>query len=66
MNDGGPAFPIAQEGISVRDYFAARAMAVLIQHDKLRNPFTDADMSYIAISAYAFADAMIKWREKEM
>lgn len=70
MNDGGPAFPQppcpdcgtrhASEhvpGISVRDYFAAKAMPALIA--KLGHPEASAER------AYAHADAMLKAREAQ-
>jgi hypothetical protein len=42
-------------GITVRDYFAARAMQALIDNDGL--------FSEIPAQAYALADAMLKARE---
>jgi len=65
-NTGGPAFPNAsiktKEGIDVwgeggmtlRDYFAAKAMQALIDNDGLLIPR----------QAYAIADAMLAAREK--
>lgn len=63
--DGGPAFPRedyqtddapGQRGMSLRDYFAARAMAALI-------PVTATnDLFLIAEDAYKAADAMLKAR----
>jgi hypothetical protein len=54
-----PAFPIHwenhHEGITMRDYFAARAMEALIDNDGL--------FSEIPTQAYALADAMLKARE---
>lgn len=73
-NDGGPAFPqsetalgntveaeYGQGGMSLRDYFAAAALA---------HPFTQADdaaghsENTAAYWAYALADAMLEEREK--
>jgi len=68
-NTGGPAFPVCDaarihnlEGMTLRDYFAAKAMQVLTT--KLASTgdmhvFDDA----VAESAYAMADAMLKARE---
>ena len=62
-NTGGPAFPAPTTkplenyypGISVRDYFAAKAMQGLI---------VDVDgHDYIAEVSYKMADAMLKARE---
>jgi hypothetical protein len=60
-----PAFPVfpetsgghaaAFQGITMRDYFAARAMEALIDNDGL--------FSEIPTQAYALADAMLKARE---
>lgn len=70
-NDGGQAFPTAptewsglNEGMSLRDYFAAQAMCALLTNnsddaeDRVRNA---ADL--IASRAYVMADAMIKARD---
>jgi hypothetical protein len=62
--DGGPAFPIGSGdmrdpfGMSLRDYFAAKAMQGLIVG--VENPRTD----YIARAAYAMADAMLRARQE--
>ena len=71
INDGGPVFPhefkygdgTAQrcEGMTLRDYFAAKAMEV---DYTLAKNFTDPDWRYgIALDAYKMADAMLKARE---
>ena len=67
-NSGGPAFPLVYvvppenvlnvyQGISVRDYFAAKAMMVIRQ--------TAPNCLYTDIANYAYemADAMLKARE---
>jgi hypothetical protein len=71
INDGGPAFPVAEDhkvaadlpwtcGMTLRDYFAAKAMqAILSAPDANKKTFT----SLIAGVAYQFADAMLKARE---
>lgn len=73
---GGSAFPHANHreadsnGMSLRDYFAAKALALLIpkadqmieihEEGKLRGKMTLAE--YAAMNAYAIADAMLKQR----
>lgn len=60
-NTGGPAFPIPKQltdnwsGMTLRDYFAAKAMQKL-DHD--------ADKYWLATRAYEIADAMLEAREK--
>ncbi len=65
IKTGGPAFPFAYEdevtryvshGISLRDYFAAKAM----QGFCAANDYVDMD--YLAKFAYITADAMLKAR----
>lgn len=59
------AFPLAltiehnyaEDGMTLRDYFAAKAMQALISSDPA-NPFKT-----ISTSAYEIADAMLKQRE---
>jgi hypothetical protein len=68
-NTGGPAFPgvdyLSQhgkknpEGMTLRDYFAAKAM----QSMNGRQDYLDAPASAIALDAYALADAMLKARQ---
>ena len=62
-DDGGPAFPIADNvpwnGMSLRDYFAARmAPAVYAEADD------DVVFADVARAAYHFADAMLAERAK--
>ena len=60
---GGPAFPVGSgdmrdpTGMTLRDYFAAKAMQSLLTYEEstLQN---DAEV------AYAMADAMLKAREQ--
>lgn len=68
-SDGGPAFP----GMSLRDYFAAKAMQAICSDfkisDKVREDgdFDDEEEYFefiIANSAYRIADAMLKERSK--
>jgi hypothetical protein len=65
-DDGGPAFPAMhydlsphEHGLSVRDYFAAKAMAALIVAHA-----AEGDSKGFARYAYGMADAMIKERAK--
>lgn len=73
MNTGGPAFPteyfyddatrherMAQEGMTLRDYFAAKAMQTYMMQE-VWNPDT---YQVAARSAYRVADAMLKAREQ--
>ena len=58
-------------GMSLRDYFAAKAMQSIIANETLRNAIdkstqTGAAMNKgIAIRAYSVADEMLKTRENE-
>lgn len=74
MNDGGPAFP-AQEfnadlsiGMSLRDYFAAKAMQGLLSNEtavsNLYNVLGDDFPKGLATKCYQMADAMIAERGK--
>ena len=64
---GGPAFPVktamfdcTQSGMTLRDYFAAKAMEGFLVCDT--KYASDADM--IARDAYVMADAMLKARNQ--
>ena len=77
INDGGPAFPQENDatgsmGMTLRDYFAARAMAQYLnaqQRDLLEiengtSPYKSAHHeSDIAELSYAMADSMLRARE---
>lgn len=63
-DDGGPAFPshgsmgeVAQQGMSLRDYFAAKALAGMLADSNFDHPPETA-----ATLCYAMADAMLKAR----
>ena len=64
METGGPGFPAnhfdmaeGEHGMTLRDYFAAKAMQALL-------PKVDLDKhKLIADTAYDYADAMMKARE---
>ena len=64
MNNGGPAFPVnipehfgGDKGMTLRDYFAAKAMHLYLFADGR------ADAEQTAKLAYQYADAMLKARE---
>jgi hypothetical protein len=67
-----PAFPIHwenhHEGMTLRDYFAARAMQVILQsqyQDGIYVGDSDNDSEQVcARSAYIMADEMLKAREQ--
>lgn len=73
--DGGPAFPnpkmgeahfgdaSAYPGMTLRDYFAAKAMQTLIAGEILRYTESACD-EHCAHYAYKFADAMIAARKE--
>lgn len=84
-DDGGSAFPVSDEGargkvasihggLSVRDYFAAKAMVGLISFEngerlnKILRPQElegrNSPMQYFAQVAYELADAMLAERAK--
>lgn len=69
INDGGPAFPLPlgsanmaepseSGGMTLRDYFAAKAMAAYLPE------CGKASMSRVAQAAYEMADAMLEQRAK--
>lgn len=71
IKNGGPAFPragfsgprgigIPENGMTLRDYFAAQCIAGLFVRDRNRKLISDARES--AQLAYEWADAMIRAR----
>ena len=78
IETGGPAFPHpysfddqsankehAQDGMTLRDYFAAKAMqSVIINMDFRAEGFLQRGPDVIADSAYKFADAMLAARKQ--
>jgi hypothetical protein len=77
MKDGGPAFPhvaefidrvgttitsrqITEGGMSLRDYFAGQALSAMPIQICVETPAA----TYMAVSAYLIADAMLKAREE--
>ena len=64
-NTGGPAFPwtgVGLEGMTLRDYFAAKAMQNMLQ-SRSGVVGTNRYEYQIAIDSYHIADAMLKARE---
>jgi hypothetical protein len=70
-NTGGPAFPafehhagygqmLAVGGMTLRDYFAAKAMQSILAREDGR--FTTT-LEFVGNYAYQYADAMLKARE---
>ena len=63
MNDI-PAFPHAiYHGMTLRDYFAAKAMQGMLANPKLQEQILKVGQSWIEESAWKVADAMMKARE---
>ena len=64
-NTGGPAFPTgnAYQGMTLRDYFAAKAMQGILTHAYTRHIKVE---DLYACDAYVIADAMLKTRELAM
>jgi hypothetical protein len=75
-NTGGSAFPVQSvyiedqetnsHGMTLRDYFAAKALQGLLANPKLSNEILKhggAVGGWIEDSAWAFSDAMLKARE---
>ena len=62
IKDGGPAFPknygIPNEGMTLRDYFAAKALQAHITNNLNLRP------EDVAKWAYRYADAMLVERER--
>ena len=73
-NDGGPAFPqvrydddehpIWQPGVSVRDYFAGKALQGLLASADFGTATVRATFEHYSDCAYHHADAMIARRAK--
>lgn len=73
-NAGGPAFPNqpcdatgqpiveAHEGMTLRDYFAARALQMIVINDISGRP--EDFREHYSEGAYRWADAMLKARSK--
>ena len=68
MNDGGSAFPVDGDkktswGMTLRDYFAAKAMQSLIIATQENNSFLMGDL---VRESFQYADAMIAERDKKV
>ena len=68
IKTGGSAFPTVgsqysyEEGMSLRDYFAAKAMQALINSFEYRDA---DDYEFLSHYSYKMADAMLVEREKQ-
>ena len=74
INNGGPAFPcdriptqeggmIISDGMTLRDYFAAKALPGLMGRNWSNHTGTDLELIELwAASSYAIADAMLRAR----
>ena len=67
---GGPAFPapagvqhITEQGMTLRDYMAAKAMQGFLHYSATQGIYTPPD-NELAKYAYDLADAMLKAREQ--
>ena len=67
---GGPAFPPFHDpnthtyGMTLRDYFAAKAMQGMISANGDSNGYLEYEEETVAANAYKLADAMLKARSK--
>ena len=68
-----PAFPTVmlgeiEGGMTLRDYFAAKAMQALIAHEERAKQLGSHDLGdfdiRVAVAAHRYADAMMKVREQ--
>ncbi len=53
------------EGLMIRDYFAGQALQGLLANPKLEKQIISQGQSWIEITAWIVADAMMKLREKD-
>lgn len=70
---GGSAFPIAADlrpdldkmwtGMTLRDYFAAKAMQGMLAANGDANGYLEYEEKTVAANAYKLADAMLKARK---
>lgn len=68
--DSGPAFPVDldnhdRRGMSLRDYFAGKALNAILQSRAYQFQTGDDDYSYVAGFAYDVADAMLEERKHD-
>jgi len=71
-NTGGPAFPTTKplehwgdpnQGMTLRDYFAAKAMQGMLAANGDSNGYLEYEEKTVAANSYKLADAMLKARE---
>ena len=65
ISDGGPAFPhLHRTGMTLRDYFAAKALTTMFYPAIMESIRTDVDLDCdrVAGFAYTMADAMLAAR----
>ena len=68
INSGGPAFPTSNggspdDGMTLRDYFAAKAMQGFIASANHKGLYAPPD-NELASAAFQLADAMLKARQE--
>lgn len=70
---GGATFPasgrpgkqhLSQEGMTLRDYFAAKAMQGILSNNSMIDTATESTFEWVTKNAYQLADAMLRAREK--
>ena len=66
--DGGPAYPSEVmphfEGVTVRDYFAAKALCGILADPNCNGPDLERLKLAVAEQAFQFADAMLEARKR--
>lgn len=70
-DNGGPAFPVSGsehnypiEGMTLRDYFAAKAMQGIMANQSMIDDASSSSFDWVASKSYSMADAMLKARDK--
>lgn len=71
IDDGGPAFSRsgaefvspAQDGMSLRDYFASKALQMIVINDVTQRP--EDFRKHYSEGAYKWADAMLQARKEK-
>ena len=74
-DNGGPAFPNVPDGagdkwddwdkgMSMRDYFAAKAMQGAIANNSFADTGSDHEIEWVVRLSYKYADAMLKARDE--
>ena len=59
------AFPLEYhgDGMTLRDYFAAKAMSAIIGNRNMLDSIDSNSIEHVSLRSYDFADAMLKQRE---